>query len=118
MNAIALFIVVALTAVGGLFMPRGNLGLAIGFWAVAAIVSQSLKMADTWQKFVVLRAGKLLRVRGPGLYLIIPVHENELLQTELKRLPAGVFPIRSIERSLASARRYCESAAAAGACNG
>lgn len=72
-NTITLFIVAILTAVGGLFVYRGNVGMAIGFWGVAAIVSQSLKMANTWQKFVVLRAGKLLGVRGPGLFLIIPV---------------------------------------------
>ena len=72
-NTITLFIVATLTAVGGLFMYRGNIGMAIGFWGAAAIVSQSLKMANTWQKFVVLRAGKLLGVRGPGLFLIIPV---------------------------------------------
>ncbi|MDR3446696.1 MULTISPECIES: slipin family protein [Dyella] len=76
MNAITLFIVVALTAVGGLYMSRGNLGPAIGFWVIAAIASQSLKMANTWQKFVVLRAGKLLGVRGPGLFLIIPVLDH------------------------------------------
>ena len=67
-NTITLFIVATLTAVGGLFMYRGNIGMAIGFWGAAAIVSQSLKMANTWQKFVVLRAGKLLGVRGPGLF--------------------------------------------------
>jgi regulator of protease activity HflC (stomatin/prohibitin superfamily) len=33
----------------------------------------SLKMANTWERFVVLRAGKLLGVRGPGLFLLIPV---------------------------------------------
>jgi regulator of protease activity HflC (stomatin/prohibitin superfamily) len=27
----------------------------------------------TWEKFVILRAGKLRGVKGPGLFLIIPV---------------------------------------------
>ncbi|MBW7568013.1 hypothetical protein KIF53_16525 [Chromobacterium subtsugae] len=33
-------------------------------------------MANTWQKCVVLRAGKLRGVSGPGLFLIIPVVDN------------------------------------------
>ncbi|MGP8192882.1 MAG: slipin family protein [Methylovirgula sp.] len=33
-------------------------------------------MANTWEKFVILRAGKLLGVKGPGLFLIIPVIDN------------------------------------------
>jgi regulator of protease activity HflC (stomatin/prohibitin superfamily) len=39
----------------------------------AIVVALSLKMANTWQKFVVLRAGKLQGVKGPGLFLIFPV---------------------------------------------
>ena len=33
----------------------------------------SLKMANNWERFVILRAGKLSSVKGPGLFLIIPV---------------------------------------------
>ncbi len=46
---------------------------AIPFFVAALLVGLSLKMANTWQKFVVLRAGKLQGVRGPGLFLMIPV---------------------------------------------
>ena len=73
MNPITLFVVAVLAAAGGLFFLRGELPVAIAFWVMAALVAQSLKMANTWQKFVVLRAGKLQGVRGPGLFLIIPV---------------------------------------------
>jgi regulator of protease activity HflC (stomatin/prohibitin superfamily) len=76
MNPITLFIVAIFTAIGGLFMTRGNLVFAIGFWLIAAFIAQSLKMANTWQKFVVLRAGKLQGVRGPGLFLIIPIVDH------------------------------------------
>jgi regulator of protease activity HflC (stomatin/prohibitin superfamily) len=33
----------------------------------------SLKMANNWERFVILRAGKLSSVKGPGLFMIIPV---------------------------------------------
>ena len=42
----------------------------------AIVIASALKMANTWQKFVILRAGKLRGVKGPGLFLIIPVIDN------------------------------------------
>jgi regulator of protease activity HflC (stomatin/prohibitin superfamily) len=68
MNPITLFVVVVTAAIGALLAAMGSLGLGIALWAVAAVISQSLKMANTWQKFVVLRAGKLQGVKGPGLF--------------------------------------------------
>jgi hypothetical protein len=40
------------------------------------IIALSLKMANAWQKFVILRAGKIQGVKGPGLFMIIPVLDN------------------------------------------
>ena len=76
MNPITLFVVAVTAAIGALLAAMGSLGLGIASWAVAAVISQSLKMANTWQKFVVLRAGKLHGVKGPGLFVIIPVVDN------------------------------------------
>jgi regulator of protease activity HflC (stomatin/prohibitin superfamily) len=42
----------------------------------AVLLGLSLKMANTWQKFVILRAGKLQGVKGPGLFMIIPVIDS------------------------------------------
>lgn len=76
MNPITVFIVAVLIAVAALFGTGGNILLAIPFVVLAAIVGASLKMANTWEKFVVLRAGKLQGVRGPGLFFIMPVIDN------------------------------------------
>lgn len=73
MNAITLFSVSLLAGLGALLMLFGHLGAAVALWAVAAVTASSLKMANTWERFVVLRAGKLHGVRGPGLFAIIPV---------------------------------------------
>ena len=40
---------------------------------VAVLVGLSLKMANVWEKFVILRTGKLQGVRGAGLFAIIPL---------------------------------------------
>jgi regulator of protease activity HflC (stomatin/prohibitin superfamily) len=51
-------------------------GLALVFFSIALIIAFSLKMANQWEKFVILRMGKLHSVRGPGLFTIIPVIDN------------------------------------------
>jgi regulator of protease activity HflC (stomatin/prohibitin superfamily) len=76
MNPITLFLVVVVAALGALAVTMGYLVAGIALFVVAAIISSSLKMANTWQKFVVLRAGKLQGVRGPGLFMIIPIVDN------------------------------------------
>jgi regulator of protease activity HflC (stomatin/prohibitin superfamily) len=44
-----------------------------GFLAIiAALIPQSLMIADQWERAVVLRLGKLTAVRGPGLFAIVP----------------------------------------------
>lgn len=40
---------------------------------IAIIVSSSIKIADQWEKAVVLRLGKFHSLRGPGLFFIIPI---------------------------------------------
>ena len=72
---ITIFLAAALVLLG---VAAGALNppYAAPFWLAAAIVALSLKMANTWQKFVVLRAGKLQGVKGPGLFVIFPVIDN------------------------------------------
>jgi len=43
------------------------------FFVLALIASCSIKVADQWEKAVVLRLGGFHSLRGPGLFFIIPV---------------------------------------------
>jgi len=43
---------------------------------IALLIPQSLMMANEWERAVVLRAGKLQAIRGPGLFWIIPFIDN------------------------------------------
>jgi regulator of protease activity HflC (stomatin/prohibitin superfamily) len=43
---------------------------------VALLIPMSLKMANQWERAVVLRLGKLQGVKGPGLFLIVPFIDN------------------------------------------
>jgi len=77
MNPITLFIAVILLLVGAaLGGAGGSPGLGAPFVLAAIVIFLSLKMANTWQKFVVLRAGKLQGVKGPGLFWIFPILDN------------------------------------------
>lgn len=40
---------------------------------VAIVVSSAIKVADQWERVVVLRLGKFRALKGPGLFLIIPI---------------------------------------------
>src|SRR5215469_6965003 len=39
---------------------------------IAALIPQSIMIADQWERAVVLRLGKLSAIRGPGMFAIIP----------------------------------------------
>jgi len=73
MNPITSLVTIVLALIGALlFLAHFELP-GIGFGIVAVFVLFSLKMANNWERFVILRAGKLSSVKGPGLFMIIPV---------------------------------------------
>ena len=73
MNPVTSFLVFAclITAIACGYFDSIYLGAA--FFGAGVLIAMSLKMANAWQKFVVLRMGKLQGVRGAGLFMIIPV---------------------------------------------
>jgi regulator of protease activity HflC (stomatin/prohibitin superfamily) len=73
MNPVTSFLVFAFLVAGFATSYFVNPYLGFAFFAGAAAIAMSLKMANVWQKFVVLRMGKLQGVKGAGLFLIIPV---------------------------------------------
>jgi len=71
MNPITSFLVVV-CILAGIAIGQTSY-LAFVFFGLALIIAFSLKMANAWQKFVILRMGKLQSVKGAGLFFIIPV---------------------------------------------
>ena len=47
--------------------------IGIVAFAIALVVSLAIKVADQWEKVVILRLGKFRALKGPGLFFIIPV---------------------------------------------
>jgi regulator of protease activity HflC (stomatin/prohibitin superfamily) len=73
MNPITSFLVFACLIAAGAVGYFVNPYLGFALFVAAMIIAMSLKMANVWQKFVILRMGKLQSVRGAGLFAIIPV---------------------------------------------
>ncbi len=73
MNSITLLITVVFAGIGALLFTMQMPGPGIAFGVLAVLTLYSLKMANNWERFVILRAGKLSGVKGPGLFLIIPI---------------------------------------------
>ena len=76
MNPITLLITVIFGVIGALLVMSQMLPAGAGFFVLAVLTFFSLKMANNWERFVILRAGKLSSVKGPGLFAIIPIVDS------------------------------------------
>jgi regulator of protease activity HflC (stomatin/prohibitin superfamily) len=77
-SSFASLIFVVIMAIGVGIALTGNsetekMTIGIVAFIIALIVSLSIKVADQWNRAVVLRLGKFQSLRGPGLFFIIPV---------------------------------------------
>ena len=64
-------------------MP-GAISIGVITFVVALIVSAAIKIADQWEKAVVLRLGKFHALRGPGLFFIIPIVDTVAYWIDLR----------------------------------
>lgn len=80
-NAIPLLIFIVVFGIGLLFafLATGTvdypMGLAIAaiFFVLALILASAIKIANQWERAIVLRLGRFKALRGPGLFVIIPI---------------------------------------------
>jgi regulator of protease activity HflC (stomatin/prohibitin superfamily) len=56
---------------------------------VAAVVSSSIKVANQWERAVVLRLGRFRGMRGPGLFLIVPIIETVPYWIDIRVITSG-----------------------------
>jgi len=87
-NPISITLIV-IGAITGLLLEQLN----VVHWSIAAIlvfvllvIAASIRIADQWEKAVVLRMGKFLGLRGPGIFLIIPIIDriNEYIDQRVR----------------------------------
>ena len=76
------FVLMALSAVAAILvdsldLPDWLIGVALlGLNLIGLSILFALKIANQWEKAVVLRFGKFRGLRGPGLFWIVPVVDN------------------------------------------
>ena len=84
MNPVTSFLVAVCLGVGIVLTYWFNSAAGLLFVVLAVIIAFSLKMANTWQKFVILRLGKLHSVKGAGLFAIVPVIDNVIAVIDVR----------------------------------
>jgi regulator of protease activity HflC (stomatin/prohibitin superfamily) len=98
MNPITLFATVALAVLGGLLTETVGPAAGAVFFVAAVVTALSLKVANTWQKFVILRAGQLQGVKGPGLFWIVPIIDNVVAVIDERIQTTGFNAERALTR--------------------
>jgi regulator of protease activity HflC (stomatin/prohibitin superfamily) len=76
MNPITALVTIIFAAVAVLLFLMQQFPAAIGVGILTVFTAYALKMANNWERFVILRAGKLSSVKGPGLFVIIPIIDS------------------------------------------
>jgi regulator of protease activity HflC (stomatin/prohibitin superfamily) len=81
LNSIATLLFVILMGIGiGIAMTYSSdlssnesRSVLIGTFLIAVLVASSTKVANQWDRAVILRVGKFHTLRGPGIFFIIPI---------------------------------------------
>jgi regulator of protease activity HflC (stomatin/prohibitin superfamily) len=78
-NRFAIFLAIVVLALAGLTgwwaygaNTRAGYAAAVVLAIVAFLIPQAIRVADQWERAVVLRLGKLSAIRGPGIFFILP----------------------------------------------
>jgi regulator of protease activity HflC (stomatin/prohibitin superfamily) len=81
MAVFVFILVLAVAALGNIFLLR-RLGpvLGLAYWIVVVIIGlyllYAIKVAQQWEKAVVLRLGRFSGLKGPGLFWIVPILDS------------------------------------------
>lgn len=76
LNSIAITVFISLFALDALLLLAYdliNVTAAVVIFLLVLILSASIKVANQWEKAIVLRMGKFIGLRGPGIFFLIPV---------------------------------------------
>src|SRR2546421_9784680 len=76
MNPITTFLTLVVALIGLALLAVRMPVPAAAFFVAAVLIFASLKMANAWERFVILRAGRLHAVKGPGLFWIVPILDS------------------------------------------
>lgn len=62
----------------------GESGMILAFAAAGVLAAPAVQKAEEWERAIVLRFGKFHRVRGPGLFLLLPLADRVADMVDLR----------------------------------
>jgi regulator of protease activity HflC (stomatin/prohibitin superfamily) len=84
------FVMLMLPAVGIASSGEASAGrtVALAIWTLASVfAAAAIRLAAEWERAVIFRLGKLHRVKGPGLYVVIPLIDYaRVIETRVQTL--------------------------------
>lgn len=84
-NGVATAVFVILAGISWfVWMNTGSLGVFVTMLIVSALIAWGIKVADQWQRVVILRLGKFQRLAGPGLFFIIPIVDEAAVWLDMR----------------------------------
>jgi regulator of protease activity HflC (stomatin/prohibitin superfamily) len=74
-NPISITVLIVFVGLDAVFFFFGfiNWVIAVVWFITTLLITESIKIADQWEKAIVLRMGKFHGLKGPGPFLIIPI---------------------------------------------
>jgi regulator of protease activity HflC (stomatin/prohibitin superfamily) len=102
---IAVLLGLLLLAAAALLLWRAALAGDPGLYAVAALVlvlgllvPLALRVANQWERAIVLRLGRLQAIRGPGLFVIVPLIDEVAVTIDQRIQTTGFNAERALTR--------------------
>lgn len=71
-SAVVFFVLVA-ASIGCYYLGYISVSLMIAFMVLSLLLANAIHIADQWEKAVVLRMGRYVSLKGPGIFFIIPI---------------------------------------------
>jgi regulator of protease activity HflC (stomatin/prohibitin superfamily) len=75
-----------------------GIAVAVVVVIVLLVVARSMRIANEWQRAVVLRLGRLHKVKGPGIYLVLPIIDTVASLVDLRIQTTGITAEQALTR--------------------
>lgn len=75
-SLVFIFILLLGGGLGYLFFASNSLlflGVFVVFFVLASVISNAVKIANQWDRAIILRLGRFKALKGPGLFFIVPI---------------------------------------------
>jgi regulator of protease activity HflC (stomatin/prohibitin superfamily) len=97
-NPLAILLFVVLLGAAFWWLAAGAPGPAIIFFLAAFVLSPAVRLANQWERAVVLRLGRFARLSGPGMFLVWPVVEGVYTYIDLRVRTTSFYTEQTLTR--------------------